>query len=109
MVKPKAEYQELLAGFVRLHVLQHAAIATVFGQGMIETLSSRGYRLGPGTIYPLLRSMERRGWLRAEVTHSVEGRRRICYSATRAGRIALEKARAKVRELYEELFSSEAN
>jgi PadR family transcriptional regulator, regulatory protein PadR len=108
-VKPKTGYQELLIGLVRLHVLHHAVISTIFGQGIIEELSSRGYRLGPGTIYPLLRSMERRGWLRAEVTHSVEGRRRICYSATRAGRIALEKARVKLRELHKELSSAQVH
>ena len=57
---PSAEYQELLIGLVRLRVLHHAAIKPVFGLGIIEELSRHAYRLGPGTIYPLLRSLARK-------------------------------------------------
>jgi len=90
-----------------VRVLHHAAIKPVFGLGIIEELSRHGYRLGPGTIYPLLRSLERRGSLESEVSHTEGGRRRICYTATRAGRIALDAARSKVKELCRELFSPE--
>jgi len=103
---PSSEYQELLIGLVRLHVLHHAALSPVFGLGIIAELSRHGYRLGPGTIYPLLRSLERRGWLKSEVSHTDLGRRRICYTATRSGRIALDATRSKVEELHRELFSS---
>lgn len=103
----KAEYQELHVGLVRLHVLHHASRETVFGMGMIQELARHGYRLGPGTIYPLLRSMERRGWLVAKIER-VNGRRRISYSATRRGRAALVEGRARVRELFEEMFQSDA-
>jgi PadR family transcriptional regulator PadR len=105
MDKPgtKGRNQELYIGLVRLHVLHHAAEGPIFGLGIIEELGHHGYRLGPGTIYPLLHSMERRGWLRvgAEI---VEGRRRKIYSATPTGRRALKLARHRVRELYEEMF-----
>jgi DNA-binding PadR family transcriptional regulator len=102
LARPK--YQELIVGLVRLHVLHHAAEEPIFGLGIIQELEKHGYRLGPGTIYPLLRAMERRGWLTAQVTHSKENRRRVSYSATRSGKMALEKAREGVRELYEEMF-----
>lgn len=95
--------QELYVGLVRLHVLHHAAEEPIFGLWIIEELGRHGYRLGPGTIYPLLHSLERKGWLRANV-EIVEGRRRKAYSATAAGRRALELARVRVRELYEEMF-----
>jgi PadR family transcriptional regulator PadR len=104
---PTKEDQELYIGLVRLHVLHHAAEAPVFGLGMIEELGRHGYRLGPGTIYPLLHSMERRGWLQSSPTR-VEGRRRRTYSATAAGRRALKGARIKVRELFEEMFEEDA-
>ncbi|MGA2198058.1 MAG: PadR family transcriptional regulator [Bryobacteraceae bacterium] len=98
--------QELYIGLVRLHVLHHAAEEPIFGLGIIRELGRHGYRLGPGTVYPLLHSMERRGWLRASV-QLAEGRRRKAYAATAAGRHALKLARERVRELYEEMLEAE--
>jgi len=94
--------QELYIGLVRLHVLHHAAEEPIFGLGMMQELGRHGYRLGPGTIYPLLHGMERRGWLRSQ-TRLVNGRRRKVYMATPAGRRALDQARGQVRELFEEM------
>ena len=54
---------ELLSGFIRLHVLFHADREPVVGFWMIEELSRHGYSLSPGTMYPMLRSMELKGWL----------------------------------------------
>jgi PadR family transcriptional regulator, regulatory protein PadR len=94
--------QELYIGLVRLHVLHHAAEEPIFGLGIMEELGRHGYRLGPGTIYPLLHGMERRGWLRSKQT-SVNSHRRKVYVATSAGRKALAQAREQVRELFEEM------
>jgi len=101
-----AKNQELYIGLVRLHVLHHAAEEPIFGLGIIEELGRHGYRLGPGTIYPLLHSMERRGWLRSN-QELVNGRKRKVYIATAAGRKALVSARKQVRELYEEMCEDE--
>lgn len=95
-----AKYQDLYIGLVRVHVLHHAAQEPVFGLGMIEELGRHGYRLGPGTMYPLLHSMERRGWLKARVLRVA---RRKCYTATRAGKAALQEAVGRVRELFLEI------
>jgi PadR family transcriptional regulator PadR len=94
--------QDLYIGLVRLHVLHHAAEEPIFGLGMIAELSRHGYRLGSGTIYPLLHGMEERGWLRASLQR-VDGRQRKVYRATAAGRRALTVARRRVRELYDEM------
>ena len=56
--------QELYSGLIRLHVLYHATREPVFGLGMIRELRRHGYRIGPGTLYPLLHRMEQRGCLR---------------------------------------------
>jgi len=106
MKETKGRNQELYIGLVRLHVLHHAAEGRIFGLGIIEELGRHGYRLGPGTIYPLLHSMERRGWLRVD-SEIVEGRKRKIYVATVKGRSALRLARNRVRELYEEMFEAE--
>lgn len=100
---PDASNQELYIGLVRLHVLHHASHEPIFGLGIIEELGRHGYRLGPGTIYPLLHGMERRGWLSSRIK-LVETRRRKVYTATSAGRKALKQVREQVRELVEELF-----
>lgn len=103
MVARRARAQELYIGLVRLHVLHHAAEEPIFGLWITQELGRHGYQLGPGTIYPLLHAMERRGWLRSK-KRLANGRVRKLYTATRAGRAALARARAQVRELYEEMF-----
>ncbi len=100
--------QELYIGLVRLHVLHHAAEEAIFGLGIIDELGRHGYRLSPGTVYPLLHAMEKRGWLRVR-QQLVEGRRRKTYTATAAGRRVLKVAREQVRQLYEEMFEGSAN
>jgi PadR family transcriptional regulator PadR len=98
--------RDLYSGLIRLHILHHASQEPIFGLGIIEELSRHGYRLSPGTIYPLLHGLERRGLLRSSPRRS--GRRsRRTYRATPRGRRALREARGKVRELFGELFESE--
>ena len=98
--------QELYSGLIRLHVLYHATREPVFGLGMIRELGRHGYRIGPGTLYPLLHRLEKNGYLRSRM-QSVGGRTRRCYTATRRGRQALGQAKARVRELFEEIFEDE--
>lgn len=99
----KVRNQEIYIGLVRLHVMHHAAAEPIFGLGMIQELGRHGYSLGPGTMYPLLHGLEKRGWLRVS-QKLVEGRRRKTYTATAAGRRVLKMAREQVRQLYEEMF-----
>ena len=95
--------RELYAGLIRLHILHHAAQEPIFGLGIIEELGRHGYRLSPGTLYPLLHGLEARGHLRSVVQHH-GGRRRRVYRATARGRRSLAAAKGKVRELFSELF-----
>ncbi len=69
---------------------------------MMEELTHHGYRIGPGTLYPLLHGLERNGQLKS-VIKSVGGRKRRVYKITNVGKKALEKARGKVDELHHEL------
>jgi PadR family transcriptional regulator, regulatory protein PadR len=68
----------------------------------MEELAHHGYRIGPGTLYPLLHGLERGGLLRSSL-RNVGGHRRRVYKITSAGKKALEKARTKVDELHHEL------
>ena len=49
----------------KIHILHHAEEQGVYGHWMLEELHRHGYRLSPGTLYPLLARMSRRGWLRS--------------------------------------------
>ena len=98
--------RDLYSGLIRLHILHHAEKSEIFGLGMIEELSRHGYRLSAGTLYPILHGLEAKGYLKA--TEHRNGRRiRRLYRATAAGRRVLAGAKAKVRELFGELFEDE--
>lgn len=95
-------HREFLAGLIRLHVLHHAVEGEFYGNWMIEELREHGYRIGPGTLYPMLHALERKGYLRSR-TEGAGRRARRHYRATRKGREALAVAKTKVRELLAEL------
>jgi PadR family transcriptional regulator PadR len=57
------DHRDLLSGSIRLHILHHAAEGELYGQGMIEELARHGYRMSPGTLYPLLHGLEKKGCL----------------------------------------------
>jgi PadR family transcriptional regulator PadR len=95
--------KELYSGMIRLHILYHASRGPIFGLWIIEELGRHGYKLSPGTLYPILHALERKGYLRS--SEKREGRQlRRLYRATPAGRKALAAAKVKVRELVGELF-----
>lgn len=94
--------RELFHGLIRIHVLLHACHEPIFGLAMMEELAHHGYRIGPGTLYPLLHGLERGGLLKALTGHG-GGRTRRLYTITASGRRALEQAKVKVDELHDEL------
>jgi PadR family transcriptional regulator len=99
-----ADNRQLYSGLIRLHLLHHSGEGEVFGLGMIEELARHGYKLSPGTLYPILHGLEKDGLLRsAEIC--VAGKIRRMYRITAGGQRALAAAKEKVRELFGELFS----
>jgi DNA-binding PadR family transcriptional regulator len=93
-------------GFIRLHILYHAANDPTYGAEITEELVRHGYRLSQGTLYPTLHLLEELGYLRSR-TAVVEGRRRKYYRATAAGRKVLAEARAKLLELVAEVIEDQ--
>ncbi len=98
--------QSLYGALIRLHILHHAAKEAVFGLWFIEELARHRYRISPGTLYPILHEMERKGYLRSD-KRQARGRIRRVYKATKTGRKALRLAKERVRELFGELFDKE--
>jgi PadR family transcriptional regulator PadR len=103
-----AGHRSLYTGLIRLHVLHHAAKEAVYGFAMIEELRRHGYTLSAGTLYPILHGLERKGLL-SSATRRIGSTERRIYRATAAGRKALAEAKAKVRELFGELFEDEGD
>jgi len=101
-----SEDKDLYSGLIRLHVLHHAAEEPIFGLGMIEELARHGYRISPGTLYPMLQRLEAKGYLRSSDQRTGKSRRKI-YRATALGRKALAAAKSKVHELFHELMEGE--
>lgn len=95
--------RDLYSGLIRLHILHHAVAEPVFGLGMSEELARHGYRISPGTLYPLLHGLEKRGYLQSSRERNGKSLRRV-YDATPKGRLALRAAKRKVRELFGELI-----
>ena len=95
--------QDLYSVLIRLHILYHASKGPIFGLWFIEELGRHGYKLSPGTLYPILHSLERKGYLRSAERREGSRIRRL-YKATPAGRKALASAKKKVRELVGELL-----
>ena len=91
------EHHDLLSGFIRLHVLHHAAEPEIYGQWMIDELAHHGHRLSPGTLYPMLHKMERDGYLVSRQER--EGRTvRKLYTITSKGKEGLALAKERIRE-----------
>lgn len=96
----------LYAGFIRLHILHHAAEEPIFGLGIIRELERHGYQLSAGTLYPILHALEERGYLRSSEQRIGRSVRRL-YRATPSGKRALAEAKIKLRELAGELMEPE--
>lgn len=95
-------FRDLLLGFVKIHVLYHASKDEIYGVGIAAELERHGYRLSPGTLYPLLHNLEAAELLVRE-DRIVGGKVRKYYRITPLGQRALEEARGKVVDLVEEV------
>jgi DNA-binding PadR family transcriptional regulator len=92
--------REFLLAFWKIHILHHADEEGIYGQWMLEELHRHGYRLSPGTLYPILTRMARRGWLRESPRSRSRGPR--IYRLTARGRTVLGRVQEALDELYRE-------
>lgn len=95
--------RHFFTGFIRLHILYHAAKEPTYGAEIAEELIRHGYRLSQGTLYPTLHALEAMGYLRCR-TQLVEGKRRKYYRATPSGQRVLAEARQRLQELVAEVL-----
>jgi PadR family transcriptional regulator PadR len=100
--------REILLGFWKVHIMHHAAAHPVIGQWVLTELRRHGYDISPGTLYPLLKRLERNGWLRSEVAVGEGKRRRRYYHLTARGAAVLDVLRETVVELHDEVVEETA-
>ncbi len=96
--------REVLLGFWKVHILQHASEQPIYGQWMLEELRHHGYDVSPGTLYPILARMEEQGLLRGDNAPEAGSKARRELLLTNKGEKMLEFLRKQVRELYDEVF-----
>lgn len=94
--------RKLFLGFIQIHILHHAKKEPFFGSWMIEELQEHGYSMSPGTLYPILHSLELNELLSRE-DRIIDGKVRKYYTLTDKGNIVLEDAKQKVFELVKEI------
>ena len=72
----------------------------------MEELAEHGYRVSPGTLYPLLHSLEQSELLKS-YNELHEGKIRRYYKLTPNGRRQLKKAKLQLMELMGEILTRE--
>jgi PadR family transcriptional regulator, regulatory protein PadR len=95
---------EILLSFWKVHVLHHAAEGEVIGNWMLEELRHHGYDVSPGTLYPLLRRMEKNGWLTSTADAKRGPKAPRSYRITGDGREVLKIVHKQLRELGVEVI-----
>jgi DNA-binding PadR family transcriptional regulator len=95
--------REFFLGFVRIHILYHAAKESIFGAEITQELARHGYNISPGTLYPILHRLEKEGCLTSTST-VIGGKVRKYYQATDEGKQVLEQAKKKINELVTEVI-----
>jgi len=95
--------RDFFLGFIKIHILHHAAKEPVYGLWLIEELGRHGYKLSPGTLYPILHKLVEENLLKS-YSENVGGKIRKYYRITHKGIKALTKIKDKINELVEEVM-----
>lgn len=69
----------------------------------MEELGRHGYKLTPGTLYPILHELEEKGFLKSH-SQIVQGKKRKYYEITPQGSKVLEEIKPKIEELVNEVL-----
>ncbi len=95
--------RSLFLGFIRIHILYHADKQEIFGVEIMEELRRHGYSISPGTMYPILHSLEKQGYLTSR-KDVVDGKMRKYYRITEKGADILDRSKEKIMELSDEVL-----
>lgn len=84
--------KSLLSGSTPLLILSLLKHEDMYGYQMVSQLDQRSegtFQLKEGTLYPLLHTMEKQGWVRSYLKQTPSGRERKYYHLTAEGQVQL--------------------
>ena len=99
--------KSLLSGSTPLLILSLLKNEDMYGYQMVAELARRSdetFFLKEGTLYPLLHTLEKQGWVRSYARQTPSGRERKYYRLTDEGRAQLQ-----YKEKEWQLFSAKVN
>ena len=88
---------------VKLVVLHQASLGPVYGGRLSKYLRNQGYEISPGSLYPLLHTLEKANLLQCRI-RIFKGRARKYYELTPQGQTCLEALRQEVGEIVREVI-----
>jgi len=94
--------RDFYIGFIRVHILFHTLMSPTYGVELMRELNRHGYKLGPGTLYPILHGLEKSGLIE-HYEKCENGHIRKYYTITELGKKAFNKIREKANELMQEI------
>jgi len=97
---------EIKRGSAELAILSVLAVQAAHGYELakrIERQTGGVLRFDMASLYPMLYRLEKRGWIKGDWETVAGGRRRRCYTLTRAGHKKLKPLRAEWRLFFSAL------
>ncbi|TGK82229.1 PadR family transcriptional regulator [Leptospira noumeaensis] len=95
---------EFFSSFIKIHILHHCEKEEIYGVWMMEELKEHGYKISPGSLYPLLKNLEDKGLIRSRKEQMGKVMKKF-YRITPKGKKELSSAKIKLRELIGEILS----
>ena len=99
----KQIFQTFWHGLVKLVVLHQAGLGPVYGGRLSKYLRDRGYDISPGSLYPLLHSLEKANLLHCYI-RIFKGRTRKYYELTLQGHACLDALRQELGGVVQEVI-----
>jgi DNA-binding PadR family transcriptional regulator len=93
---PNPIQKDIWLGMIRLYALFRTAMNPITSHQVAKELRLHGFTLSAETVGPILRGMEKRGYI-ASLRTTGDGPPRKLYSATTAGRQTIAQARSRLR------------
>lgn len=107
-------HRDFIQGMVKIFMLHQASLGPIYGNKMSKALRSLGYQISPGSLYPLLHTLEKSGLFHSRI-RVFKGRLRRYYDLTEQGHLCLCELRQDLGVLVETIilgplpvFSSQA-
>jgi PadR family transcriptional regulator PadR len=103
MLMSRRIHRDFIQGMVKIFILHQASLGPVYGNKLSQTLQSLGYGISPGSLYPLLHTLEKSQLLHSRI-RVYKGRLRKYYDLTEQGHFCLAGLRHELRELVKTVF-----